>query len=36
MNCLHSEGELVEAKQLVLQYKAGSEPPGTTKEQVRQ
>ncbi len=34
LNCLHSEAELLKAKQLVEQYRNREEPPGTTKEQV--
>ena len=35
LNGLHSEAELLKAKNLVQQYRAGEEPNGTTDEQVR-
>lgn len=34
LNCLHSKTELEGAKDLLLKYKLGTEPPGTTDEQV--
>ena len=34
MNGLVSNSTLLEAKQLVTQYRNGTEPPGTTEEQV--
>ena len=33
-NCLHSEDELIKAKNLVESYRLGQEPPGTTEEKV--
>ena len=34
LNGLHSEAELLKAKTLVQQYRAGQEPKGTTEEEV--
>lgn len=35
LNGLHSEAELLKAKALVQQYRAGEEPKGTTQDEVQ-